>query len=97
MSLDVLAATMKYYHLKAKAINKKEAEEKGKKASRVSVLGENRANSSHMYLFEDMFPFADKRRDFWKHKRDLYKDLNQKSIDMELQLEDLENAFSKGR
>lgn len=100
MSLDLLTATTKYYQSRAKETNKRSYEALGRKVKRLSALSENRANYSHMDLFNDMNPFMDKRevnKLFWKEKRELFADIKQKGVDMELQLEDLENSYSKGQ
>jgi hypothetical protein len=101
MSLDLLAVTTKYYRSKLKAENTIFYKERGSKAKRLSSLSDTRANYSHMDMFSDfnsLTPniYRSSKEPFWVHKRQLNEDLKQKSIDMELQLEDLENAHKKG-
>ena len=101
MSLDLLAVTTKYYRSKLKAENANYYKERGGKAKRLSILSNIRANYSHMDMFHDINPLETNvsrisSHPFWLHKKQLDEDLTQKSIDMELQLEDLENAHKKG-
>lgn len=110
MNLEQVAATQDFYRKVAKAKLKKAQDEKQAqweasgftskiKRSRLQILSDRRMNYETSYLMKDFMNYGlqNVERATWAEYRRVQSDLKQKTIDMDLMREEVDNAFSKGR
>jgi len=106
MSLGQVAATQDFYRKVSKSIIDVRYQERvdyyekqgyaGKpKKSRIKVMASNKMLYDHTYLYREVNN-AENMKDAWKSHNELQDSLKQKTIDMDLMKEEVDNAFSKG-
>lgn len=106
MSLGQVAATQDFYRKVSKSLNDAKYQERvayykergysGKpKKSRIKVLAKNKMLYDHSYIYKEVNG-ANTMKEKWASHRELQDSLKQKTIDMDLMKEEVDNAFSKG-
>ncbi len=106
LSLGQVAAIQDFYRKVSKAEEDRSYQQKvayykekgysGKpKKSRIKVLSSNRMLYDSNYIMSELS--GTERNDVWKRYGELQSDLKQKTIDMDLMKEEVDNAFSKGQ